>query len=60
MEEFNELSIEEMQEVDGGGIFSPLLMADEIASAMDEMGDFISGFADGFYNGFKSTNKYWN
>lgn len=59
MEKFKELSIVEMQEVDGGSILSPLLMTDKIVHAMDEIGDFISGFADGFYNGFKSTNKYW-
>lgn len=59
MEKFKELSIEEMQEVEGGSILSPLLMTDKIAHAMDEIGDFISGFTDGFYNGFKSTNKYW-
>jgi len=39
MEKFKELSIEEMQEVDGGAIFSPLLFTETIA-------DFMAGVAE--------------
>jgi len=67
MEKFKELSIEEMQEVDGGmdeAGMQPLKNFQESwwgrgLSAMNDAADFISGLGDGFIHGFKSTNKQW-
>lgn len=45
MEKFKELSIVEMQVVNGGAIFSPLLFTETIA-------DFMLGVADTYSNSF--------
>ncbi|EAZ79437.1 hypothetical protein [Algoriphagus machipongonensis] len=65
MEKFKELKNIELIEIGGGQddyFFTDKIFdhwAYDILNAMNNIADSISGFGDGFVNGFKDTNQKW-
>lgn len=67
MDKFKELSIEDMQEVQGGNFisWSPLnyttkFAAESVYPALCEAADFVSGLGEGFLDGFSQASKSWH
>lgn len=66
MDNFRELSLEEQTCLDGGSVLTGIGISGSlrsasmaVSSAIEHVGDFISGFGDGFIQGFKETNQKW-
>jgi hypothetical protein len=68
MEKFNELSLEEVILINGGMDSTSMQLINTASetwwwkglNTINDAVDFVSGWGDGFLNGFSQANKSWH